>query len=294
VRRFGKGNPVTAVSLDRAMRDIEVFLAEAGALALSCQSGAASYLKSDRSLVTETDLAISQLARQHLAAYVVEPDTILIDEETIDTIGPPAKVFAGTDYQWVLDPIDGTSSYALGRDGFGIYLALLHRGRPLLAGCNLPAKDILLLADAREAYLICRGARSTLAPRTPPPFSPQHFLEVDGYFEIAQFLQAKGHGWITSGESSASQFANLILGRVSGTLARTWTSLWDIAVPLTIGLRLGICFRFMDSDQDLVSFDAMNLTETWKIRSGIYAAYRSNIEEFREILSGEASLRKKM
>lgn len=280
------------MDLAAAFADIEAFLVEAGSLALSRQGEAIQYVKSDTSLVTETDFAISRLARSRLAGYLAEPGHILVDEETISTIGPPASVFAETCYQWVLDPIDGTSSYALGRDGFGIFLALLHRGRPLLAGCYLPAKDIFLLADAGQAYRVSRGARTVLAPRTPPSFSAQHFLEVDGDFEIARHLQTKGHGWITSGESAASQFANLILGRVSGTLARTWMSLWDIAAPLTIGSRLGICFRWMDSDQDLVSFSDMNLTDNWKIRAGIYAAYRHNIERFQEILADEDALRK--
>lgn len=188
------------MDLADAFSDMEAFLAEAGALALSRQSEAIQFIKSDKSIVTETDMAISRLAHQRLARYLAEPGHILVDEETIAAIGPPAAVFSATSYQWVLDPIDGTSSYALGRDGFGVYLALLHRGRPLLAGCNLPARNILLLADHRQAYLVQHGARRPLTARRPPSFSAQHFLEVDGHFEIAQYLQDNGHGWITSGE----------------------------------------------------------------------------------------------
>jgi myo-inositol-1(or 4)-monophosphatase len=280
------------MDLVSAFSDMEAFLIEAGALALSRQSEAVQFIKSDQSIVTETDLAISQLARERLALYLAKPGHILIDEETITAIGPPATVFQATSYQWVLDPIDGTSSYALGRDGFGVYLALLHHGRPLLAGCHLPAKKILLLADSAQAYLIQNGARSVLPARHPPSFSAQHFLEVDGHFEIARYLQKQGHGWITSGESSASLFANLILGRVSGTLAHDWMSLWDIAAPLTIGARLGIRFRWMDRDEDLLSFSGSNLTENWKLRAGVYAAYETNIERFKEILAEEVLSRK--
>lgn len=276
------------MDLASAFADLEAFLVEAGALALSRQGEAVQFVKSETSIVTETDLAISRLARERLARHLAEPRHILVDEETIFEIGPPAAVFPATTYQWVLDPIDGTSSYALGRDGFGIFLALLHHGRPLLAGCNLPAKNILLLADSRRVYLVQHGVRSVLISRPPPSFSAQHFLEVDGHFEIAQYLQKNGHGWITSGESSVSQFANLILGRVSGALARDWMSLWDLAAPLTIGIRLGIRFRWMDSHEDLASFSAADLTEKWKIRAGLYAAYEANIERFQQILADEA------
>lgn len=64
-------------------------------------------------------------------------------------------------------------------------------------------------------------------------------------------------------------------------------SLWDIAAPLTIGARLGIRFRWMDSDQDLISFSSANLTENWKIRASVYAAYEANIERFKEILADQ-------
>jgi fructose-1,6-bisphosphatase/inositol monophosphatase family enzyme len=172
---------------------------------LSRQNQAVRFVKSDASLVTETDLAISRLARERLAPYLADPRQILVDEETICAVGPPATVFRMPSYQWVLDPIDGTSSYALGRDGFGVCLALLHRRRPLLAGLSLPAKGILLLADGERAYRVRDGVRAALEPPRPPGFSAQNFLEVDGCFEIAHYLQTHGHGWITSGESSASQ-----------------------------------------------------------------------------------------
>lgn len=45
---------------------------------------------------------------------------------------------ADSDYVWVLDPIDGTSSFIIGRPTFGTLIALYHKKKPVLGIVNQP------------------------------------------------------------------------------------------------------------------------------------------------------------
>src|SRR5690606_16789608 len=42
------------------------------------------------------------------------------------------------DYQWVIDPIDGTSSFIIGRPIFGTLISLAYKNKPLLGLINQP------------------------------------------------------------------------------------------------------------------------------------------------------------
>ncbi len=50
-------------------------------------------------------------------------------------------------YTWVVDPLDGTSNFAAGLPWFGIIIALLEDGIPLLGSMYLPVEDHLYYAE---------------------------------------------------------------------------------------------------------------------------------------------------
>ncbi|WP_280217579.1 inositol monophosphatase family protein [Nocardia neocaledoniensis] len=62
-------------------------------------------LKGDRDYVTELDLEIERTVQAYLAAAT--PEFGFLEEET-------AGHRAGSEYRWVLDPIDGTSNFVHG------------------------------------------------------------------------------------------------------------------------------------------------------------------------------------
>lgn len=59
-----------------------------------------------------------------------------------------------SDWTWVLDPIDGTKSFITGKPLFGVLVALLYRGRPVLGLIDQPV--------LRERWLGRMGQRTTL------------------------------------------------------------------------------------------------------------------------------------
>ncbi len=53
----------------------------------------------------------------------------------------------GAEFVWILDPIDGTISFASGCPLFGTLICLIHEDRPILGAINQPILDILCLGD---------------------------------------------------------------------------------------------------------------------------------------------------
>lgn len=91
--------------------------------------------KSDRDLVTDTDLTVEHLVRQLLAAAT----------PTIAFLGEETGAYAGTDdtqdRRWVLDPIDGTTNFAHGLPLYAVALGLIQDHEPVLGVVGLPALD---------------------------------------------------------------------------------------------------------------------------------------------------------
>ncbi|NQU58725.1 MAG: inositol monophosphatase [Rhodospirillales bacterium] len=73
----------------------------------------------------------------------LDPGTPIISEEDL------ASHAAGRPERYLLiDPIDGTASYAGGFDGYVTQVAVMSRGRPVQAAIYAPALDRLYLAEA--------------------------------------------------------------------------------------------------------------------------------------------------
>ncbi len=85
--------------------------------------------KPDRSFVTEADRAAEAAMRQIIEAEL--PADGIIGEE----YGPRNE---GAARQWVLDPIDGTTSFIAGRPIFGTLVALVQDGWPVLGVIDQP------------------------------------------------------------------------------------------------------------------------------------------------------------
>ena len=59
----------------------------------------------------------------------------------------------GADFQWVLDPIDGTKTFVSGTYLFGTLIALLKDGKPIWGAINNPITEQLLIGDGTTAWL---------------------------------------------------------------------------------------------------------------------------------------------
>lgn len=86
-------------------------------------------LKSPKSAVTEADLKIEKTLREYLK--VNYPDHSILGEEYGSTE-------TDSEYLWVIDPIDGTTSFTCGKPTFCTLIALLYRNEPTIGIIDQP------------------------------------------------------------------------------------------------------------------------------------------------------------
>lgn len=120
--------------------------------------------RQQRDPVTAIDRAVEALVRSELSARF--PDHGMLGEEgTGDAVE--------SEFLWVLDPIDGTANFAAGLPFYGLSLALLRRGVPVV-GCMLvpfwpdsPDGDILRASLGNGARIGGREIRLERQPFRP-------------------------------------------------------------------------------------------------------------------------------
>jgi myo-inositol-1(or 4)-monophosphatase len=102
-------------------------------------------------LVTEADLAsekhITTLIRDHY------PDHHILAEEAGELLGSASTA----DYNWIIDPLDGTTNFAHGFPCYAVSIGIEHRGRPYAGVIYDPSRDELFAAE--------RGSGATLNGR---------------------------------------------------------------------------------------------------------------------------------
>lgn len=88
--------------------------------------------KSDRSPVTIADQQTEALIRDQISRRF--PEHGFYGEETGQTA-------INAQWVWVVDPIDGTTSFSTGKPTFGTLISLAYQGEPVLGLVDLPALD---------------------------------------------------------------------------------------------------------------------------------------------------------
>lgn len=153
-------------------------LAEAarGAILPHYRAGLTSERKADASPVTLADRAAEEAMRRILKAECPR-DAIHGEEFGAET--------GSSNRTWVLDPIDGTTSFLIGRPIFGTLIALVVDGWPVLGVIDQPVLDERWLgATGQPTLLNGQPARTRpcreLADATLATTGPHYFDDHDG------------------------------------------------------------------------------------------------------------------
>lgn len=89
-------------------------------------------------VLTQTDITIGELLISSIEKEY--PSYNIIDEEK-------GVIDKGSEYSWVIDPIDGTSNFAAGIPMYGIYIGLLKTDRPIAGAIALPSFSAIYTAQ---------------------------------------------------------------------------------------------------------------------------------------------------
>lgn len=113
-------------------------------------------VKEDFSPVTKADQEIEALIRKEIMAKF--PDHGIVGEEFEDH-NPSA------DFQWIIDPIDGTASFIIGRPTFGTLIAITYKGEAKVGIVNQPiTKERWLGVDGQGAWFNGKMIKSRKCP----------------------------------------------------------------------------------------------------------------------------------
>lgn len=135
--------------------------------------------KADDTPVTYADRKAEEVLRAEIAK--TWPDHGIVGEELDD-------VAADAEYTWVLDPIDGTRSFAAGSPLFGTLICLRRELMPLWGAIHIPALGQLYIGNNESAWLDDRRLHVRETPRladctllTTDPKAPYQYHGAPGW-----------------------------------------------------------------------------------------------------------------
>ncbi len=179
--------------------------------------------KQPNDFVTEVDRAAEAAIIDVLrTAY---PDHAILAEES--------GASGASDYQWIIDPLDGTTNFIHGMPHFAVSIALKHRGSIAQAVVYDPTRNELFTASkGRGAYLNDRRMRVSKRIKLQDAllstgFPYRSFTHIDAYLGMLRELLQKSAGVRRPGAASLD-LAYVAAGRFDA-FWEIGLSPWDIA-----------------------------------------------------------------
>ncbi len=224
--------------------------------------------KRDGSLVTATD----QLVESRVIAVLssaLPGIPILGEEGAIDgsesaqsAASEFYRSFLRSQFQLIVDPIDGTRNFVDGRDEYCIAAALSQRTNsgiwPVAAVIALPQERVLIWCDDRGAFRedLTSGSISQLKRET----NSSGAISVNS--RDRAWLSTEGIAlrlpWVSSG-SSIYDFIGSAVGRLRGSVVGS-QRLWDLMAPLAVAGHLGMTLRDLQTGAAVTSLCASDLS----------------------------------
>ena len=192
-------------------------------------AGLTTTFKSDKTPVTDADLAVDALIMNTLRA--ARPDYGWLSEETSDD---PARLACAR--LFVVDPIDGTRAYLKGRPWWAVSIAVVENGAAIAGVVHAP--------DRGETYVATLGGGARLNATS---IHPSATAAVEGCAMLADAPMFRHPAWpvpwppmrIESRNSVAYRLCSVASGEFDATLALSSKSEWDLAAADLIAREAG-------------------------------------------------------
>ncbi len=204
--------------------------------------------KADGTPVTIADRACESDLRNRISA--VFPDDSILGEEFERKIGT-------NEYEWVIDPIDGTISFIQGVPLFGTMLACMHKGKPVLGVITMPVlNETVYAAIDFGCWHTTNGGAPTKACVSSTDTLTQSLVNTTSmsYFETDElrklYTRLDTHSKHTRGWSDCYGFVLLATGRVDA-IVEPVLSIWDFAAAIPIITEAGGVWSDFSKNQNL-------------------------------------------
>lgn len=204
----------------RLLDGVRAAVEAAGNIALSFFRGThRRWEKGPGQVVTEADIAVDRQLREALARLL--PDAGWLSEETVDDGSRLTRQRV-----WVVDPIDGTRSFAEGKPEFTVCVALVEDERPVLGVVLNPATGELFHAVVGGGAFL-GGQR--IAAEAPAGLAGARIGISSTERHRAALAAALPEAEPTTIGSLAYKLVLIAAGQLDGYVSRRRAHDWDIA-----------------------------------------------------------------
>jgi myo-inositol-1(or 4)-monophosphatase len=188
--------------------------------------------KADGTLVTQADNAVDEfITKQIKSAF---PDHAVLSEERNTTYNP------AFDFTWVIDPLDGTTNFARGLPIWGVSVALLYLGSPVLGLLSFPSLREIYTAIVHQGAFLNNHPLTTATNQT---VDDQHFMMMCTRTPLRYRIDTPLKPRILG--SAAYHLVSVANGSALAAIEAT-PKLWDIAAVLLILTEAGGCYQSLD------------------------------------------------
>ena len=202
--------------------------------------------KGPRDYVTEVDQAVEKVIIEVLAeAY---PDHSFLGEESGTHQASDQPV---SDYQWVIDPLDGTTNFIHGFPHYAVSIALLHKGQPTHAVIFDPSNNEIFAASrGGGAFLDDRRIRVSTQRRYHDALIGAHVAGSGGAITSTSPYTAllTECAAVRRTGSTVLDLAYVACGRLDGFCAVNLKP-WDMAAGALIALEAGALVGDLEGEQ---------------------------------------------
>jgi myo-inositol-1(or 4)-monophosphatase len=217
---------------------LEKAVRHAGEIALRHFRKVRATRKADNTIVTAADGEVEAFLRDALSHAF--PADGFLGEETGGSAGRSGRT-------WVIDPIDGTASYAIGLPVWGVSVGLMQDRQPVAGLFYMPLVNELYLSHGGDAFFDGQPMRVDESGHIDSQSSLLVTSEAHRNFRIDFVGKARALG------SAAAHVCYVARGTAVAALLRHF-SIWDIAAALPI-------LRAAGGDLRTLSGRALDLAE---------------------------------
>lgn len=245
---------MTEPSLDEILQFSLALSREAGQFILPLWKNVAVEHKADGSEVTCADRGAEQHLRRRISAHY--PDHPILGEEFGGTAAPDAE------HLWLIDPVDGTASFAIGLPLFGTLIGYLRRGQPCVGVIGAHALGETVYAATGQGCWYRRDGHAPQRVRTSAVTAPSHALiastdlahtDLDPLdpqpFPSLSCLYRRARRFRWSGD--CINYALLCQGRIDVAIDPRMNP-WDIAAVAPCVREAGGVVTSLDGNEDVV------------------------------------------
>ncbi len=177
-------------------------------------------------LVTVADKDAELILAERLAALL--PEAAIVGEEAAHA-DPALLDRLGDALCWIIDPVDGTNNFAVGKPPFGILVALAERGETIGGWIYDPLRDRFCHAQRGQGAFIDGERVSARASGSTPPIAAISLIFADAAKREALKTHIAPHYTLVDiPRCAAEQYPRIVLGENDITIFER-TLAWDHA-----------------------------------------------------------------